>query len=128
MVLTESDYIDFLKSSDEHELPREIRLALSTSLLLFIGFSISDFSSLVLFSYLNKTISARLLDSPDIVLQLPPTPSYGYDNIKKIIEYLSKYFRRQYGSKVYWGDAQSFSSELRERLDNFRRRNAEGFR
>jgi hypothetical protein len=126
MVLTEDDYLDFLVnvSKDVALLPARIQEALAESSLLFIGYSLSDWSFRVLFRAL---VSERERHSRfvSITVQLPPPSLPGDatdppDEQKKMQEkqmkYLDEYFSDK-GMRVYWGKSSEFTSELRKRWE-----------
>ena len=115
MVLTEDDYLDFLIKigQDDSILPSRIEQAFTTTSLLFVGYSLSDWNFRVLFrnvvSYLD--ISAR---HGHISVQLSPLTgsSSASDAQKQSAEdYLDRYFRKQ-DIRVYWGNARKFVEEL----------------
>jgi hypothetical protein len=111
IVLTEDDYIDFLVSvqQDEKVLPPAIRVALCNTSLLFIGYSLSDLTFRVLFRGLLYTLPAAL-QRRHLAVQLPPGD-------EKAAEYLEQYFDR-WSVKVFWGTAQEFTAELRDRWEH----------
>jgi hypothetical protein len=115
MVLTEDDYLDFLialAERPEELLPHQILGALSSTSLIFVGYSLSDWDVRVLHRGLvvRGEPSLRRLS---ITVQLNKTPA--------VERYLDKYFRRMEVS-VYWGDAASFVQELRDRWDGHQQR------
>lgn len=115
MVLTEDDYLDFLIKigKDSSLLPSRIEEAFTTTSLLFVGYSLSDWNFRVLFrnvvSYLD--ISTRHVH---ISVQLSPLKgsSSATDAQKQSAEdYLDRYFRKL-DIRVYWGSARNFVQEL----------------
>jgi hypothetical protein len=123
MVLTESDYLDFLirlQHQDDRLLPDEIVAALAASPLLFIGYSLSDWNFRVLFRGLLSSLSN--LGYFMIAVQLPPEDLKAEEEvkIKKVLNYLNLYYTdiiTQIKVHVYWGDARQFVRELREHLE-----------
>jgi hypothetical protein len=169
LVLTEDDYLDFLANlsrgqdvaSNEKNLllPARIQHALNGASLLFIGYSLQDWTFRVLFRNLVMTTEAALRRI-SVTIQLPPptatdqihlkngdvisgkivqetksrisidTQALGSLSVdrklvvrvapgshtgqKAITEYLDKYFEKT-DMRVYWGTAQEFSKELRDR-------------
>ncbi len=116
LVLTEEDYINFAlalnQRGDSNIFPPVIRKAFSISSLLFIGYNIGDLGFRILF---QGVVSPYI--GPSLAVQLPPgsTPS-------RAIEYLDKYTEHMFKVRVYWGDPSKFCQELRERWENFKRK------
>jgi hypothetical protein len=115
MVLTESDYLDFLigLSRDEIKLPPSINKALAGTSLLFVGYSLADWDFRVLFRGLIYLAKANASYS-SIAVQLPPNV---LDQRKEdAFRYLDEYWEKIHGVKlrVYWGNAREFSKELRK--------------
>jgi hypothetical protein len=111
MVLTEDDYLDFLVNiKEEQVLPARIQEAISGSSLLFIGYSLNDWTFKVLFRGIINTLE-QALRPMHIAVQLKNKE----DNAE---QYLAEYFR---GAKinVYWGTAEEFLQELSERWNKF---------
>lgn len=118
MVLTEDDYVDFLVRSqrDPKLLPHQVVRALSNRSLLFMGYSLSDWTFRVLFRGIVYSLP-NSLQQRHVAVQLPRGDSEE--------AYLSKYFR---GMKVhvFWGDAKEFVTEFRERWEAYRAQSAAG--
>jgi hypothetical protein len=117
LVLTEDDYIDFLVrvSGDPDLLPPKIQESLSSKMLLFIGYSLEDWTFRVIFRGL---LSARppLDQYAHVSVQLPPEAKNSGDKRPlQIQEYLDKYFDRQ-NISICWMTAREFTTELRRRL------------
>jgi hypothetical protein len=118
LVLDEDDYLDFLKqlSKEPDLLPPQVQKALKTGFVLFLGYSVSDWTIQVLFrsitDYLSKGQQQTHL-SVQLVPTLGETANHG-DRIRAK-EYLQKYFVKQNVS-VYWGSCDRFASELRQRV------------
>lgn len=113
LVLTEDDYLDFLVTLSERPdtLPHQIRGALSSSSLVFVGYSLADWD----FRVLHRGLVVRgdpSLRRVSVTVQLKQT--------REAEEYLDSYFKR-IDVSVYWGDAQTFAADLRERWESFRR-------
>jgi SIR2-like domain len=111
LVLTEDDYLDFLVavSREESLLPHQIQRALAGSSLLFIGYRLADWDFRVLHRGL-VTAGEPSLRYLSVTVQLP------HKEVEQ--EYLDKYFSKL-DLRVYWGSAQEFATELRERWDAF---------
>ena len=114
LVLTEDDYLDFLVTLSERPdtLPHQVRGALSSSSLVFVGYSLADWD----FRVLHRGLVVRgdpSLRRVSVTVQLRQT--------HEAEEYLDSYFRR-IDVSVYWGDANTFAAELRERWERYRRK------
>jgi SIR2-like domain len=125
MVLTEDDYLEFLvrlnRDASEPLLPSVIRTALAEHSLLFVGYSLSDWSFRVLFRGVIGSLGATL-GSTSIAVQLDPlTRDPPAEWLNQAQQYLQDYFRQIQKLKVlvYWGDARKFACELSERWNAF---------
>lgn len=122
LVLTEEDYLEFLinlamdKAGDEKKLiPTSILRALTTRPLLFIGYSLQDWTFRVLFHGLLRTISG-VQQRRHVSVQLSPLPGDSDpDAFRRAREYLTEYFNKS-NISLYWGTAEAFCAELRTRL------------
>jgi hypothetical protein len=122
LVLTEDDYLDFLVSisRDDELLPHQVRRSLAGTSLLFVGYSLADWSFRVLFRGLVTSVE-QSLRRISLTVQLPPAlgeAELPESNPAEIQAYLAKYFG-QIDIRVYWGSAQEFMSELRTRWEAF---------
>lgn len=118
LVLTEDDYIDFLVrvSRDDHLLPAVVQKALRSKMLLFIGFSLADWTFRVIFQGLIAT-RPPLGGHSHVSVQLPPSAGHPEDDRPlRIQEYLEEYFGRR-EIAVCWKTAREFSAELRHRWE-----------
>lgn len=118
LVLTEDDYIDFLVrvSADPELLPAIIQKSLSSKMLLFVGYSLEDWTFRVIFRGL---LSARppLAGHSHVSVQLPPLAENSEDERpRRMQEYLDRYFERQ-NISICWETARAFSAELRRRWE-----------
>jgi hypothetical protein len=111
LVLTEDDYLDFLVavSRDDRLLPHQIQRALAGTSLLFIGYALADWDFRVLHRGL-VTAGEPSLRYLSVTVQLPDR------DVTR--DYLDRYFGR-IDVRVYWGTAQQFASDLRERWASF---------
>jgi hypothetical protein len=92
-----------------------VRMALAANTVLFIGYSLSDWTFRVLFRGLVDAIKARF-GQPAVSIQLPPGDVQpGCEDAAR--EYLEKFLGKLHNIDVrfYWGDAQSFAMQLHER-------------
>jgi hypothetical protein len=120
LVLTEDDYLDFLvnTSRDRDLLPPRIQEALTGASLLFIGYSLADWTFRVLFRGL-VTPTEPSLRRISVTVQLPPVPNDAPDSTQQQVQkYLDEYFNR-IDMRVYWGTAKEFAAELRQRWEEF---------
>jgi hypothetical protein len=113
MVLTEDDYVDFLVRSqrDQNVIPHQVKRALSATSLLFMGYSLSDWTFRVLFRGIVVSLP-NSLQQRHVAVQLARGDLAAQ-------AYLSKYFA---GMKVdvFWGDAREFVTEFRQRWEAYR--------
>jgi SIR2-like domain len=112
IVLTEDDYVDFLVRSqrDPKMLPHQVVRALSHTSLLFIGYSLTDWTFRVLFRGIVCSLP-NSLQQRHVAVQLPRGESEE--------AYLSKYFADM-KVRVFWGDAKEFVTEFRQRWEAHR--------
>ncbi len=118
LVLTEDDYIEFLVrvSANPDLLPAVIKESLRSRMLLFIGYSLADWTFRVIF---RGMLSARpsFTSYPHVSVQLPPLPDAGdEDRSARIQEYLDRYFEMQ-SISICWRTAREFTAELRRRWE-----------
>ncbi|WSG19468.1 SIR2 family protein [Nonomuraea sp. NBC_01738] len=122
LVLTEDDYIHFLISLVEDRdrqpatlLPPFVREALASRPLLFIGYSLRDWTFRVLFEGLLKAVPPTH-QRRHISVQLDPL-SDGVDpaDQAKARQYLERHFDGKRIS-IHWSSAEDFVTELRVRL------------
>jgi SIR2-like protein len=122
MVLAEQDYVEFLVnlSRDIGEdmprlLPIPVLLAMTRQPLLFVGYSLHDWSFRMLFHGLVGAVPA-VQQRRHISVQL--TPGVGMSDPgarRRAEEYLTRYFAKL-NITVYWGSAEEFCTELGHRL------------
>jgi len=94
-----------------------IRQSLRSKMLLFIGYSLADWTFRVIFRGL---LSARPPHAsyPHVSVQLPPSTRDASDQrSSRIQEYFDKYFEMQ-SISICWMTARRFSSELRRRWES----------
>lgn len=125
MVVTEDDYLDFVVAISKDlasaptvagqraVLPLRIRRAITSTTLLFVGYSLSDINFRVILRGLVGSLepSSRRLS---IAVQLPPEDS---DSLGRLEKYLDDYFDWTMNVRVFWGTADQFARQLREHLD-----------
>lgn len=124
LVVAEQDYVEFLASlmhergaGERKVIPAEVKLALTRKPLLFIGYSLRDWSFRMLFHGFVRTV-ANPQRRRHVSVQLPPTGVAGdADSRHRAVDYLNEYYE-QFNIAVFWGTAAEFCAELAERLDN----------
>ncbi len=117
LVVSEDDYVDFLVSLSRDRdrlLPPRVQEALTLSSLLFVGYRLADWSFRVVFQGLRGTIESNQ-QIQSLTVQLRPDETRE-DLAQHKREYWVKYFGRS-NIGVYWGRAEDFARELRERWD-----------
>lgn len=109
MVLTEDDYLTFLVNLSRYQdlLPHWVQRALTGASLLFVGYSLEDWSFRVLYQMVVSLLESSLRRI-SVAVQLPPEQKPAH-------KYLTAYFERRDVS-VYWGTAREFAAELSHRL------------
>jgi hypothetical protein len=129
LVLTEDDYLNFLITLSSHTrsdsktglLPPAILEALAESALLFVGYSLADWTFRVLFRGLTKS-AFRGNRWPCIAIQLPPEDAMDGKQ-DRAQEYLARYFETVVTEgadvKVHFGDVRDFTSTLRQRWEAY---------
>jgi SIR2-like domain len=122
MVLTETDYLDFLINlSKEEILPDQISNALNSTSLLFVGYSLRDINFRFIFRSLMQLLGEGIgagLQLPSIAVQLPS--GFTQDKKDQAIRYLDEYTKNMFKVRVYWGDVKKFAIELRDRWEKFK--------
>jgi hypothetical protein len=117
LVLTTDDYLDliFNVARDQRLFPPRIQQALTSTVLLFIGTAFADINLQVLLQVISSFKQMSLMRQGFIQL-VPPTGSNGRE--ERVRNYLQAYFEKQ-DIRIYWGTAQQFSDELKERWMEF---------
>ena len=116
LVLTENDYLEFLVniSRDQTDLlPPRIQEAMAGTSLLFIGYSLRDWTFRVLYRGLVAQMNESLRRI-SISVQLPRDSPEEQ-------AYLEAYFKDM-KVRIYWGTAQEFAKELRDRWEDFKQK------
>jgi hypothetical protein len=115
LVLTEDNYLDFLVNISRNPkiLPPRIQEALTTSSLLFIGYSLRDINFRVIHRGLVEAMdkSQRRIS---VTVQLTPPDGHVGDP-GKAVDFLRDYFG-DLKLNVYWGTASQFAMELVRRM------------
>lgn len=123
LVITEQDYVEFLVNlakdlgaDDRRMVPTQVLSALTTQPLLFIGYSLRDWSFRMLFHGLVEAV-APPQRRRHVSVQLAPNPDIGDADVqRRAKDYLTSYFDT-FRISVYWGSAREFCAELNDRLE-----------
>jgi hypothetical protein len=118
LVLSEDDHIEFLiRLGSEGRSPKRgglvppaVYKALRNEPLLFLGYSLRDWSFLVLFRTLLRDIPESHRRR-HVIVQLAPDPPMG----ESAKNYLEEYFRERHIT-VFWKSTDSFTAELARRM------------
>lgn len=113
LVLTEDDYFDFLigMTTNKRLIPASVRMALTNSALLFLGFQLDDWNFRVLFrSLMKQQGSERRRNYTHIAAQIDPDASRILEP-ERARKYLESYFQAAFIS-VYWVSTEDFIREL----------------
>jgi hypothetical protein len=121
MVASEDDYIDFLvnlskdlanppsRPGQKAIIPLPIHQALTSNMLLFVGYGLADINFRVI---LRSLLGA--LDLSDLVEGI--TIQYVDNDAPELLQYVEEYFLRTLKVQVFWCSAQEFAMELRSRM------------
>ncbi len=112
-VLTEDDYLRFLVrvSAERDRIPNLIREALSSSSLMFVGYSLYDWEFRVLMHGLVASLEQRLRFKY-VAVQLEFEEAAEAD-LEAVQTFLEQYFQDA-DINVFWGSTAQFIAELRE--------------
>jgi hypothetical protein len=118
MVLTEDDYETFLLGFglDDNLIPPSVRIAISQYPLLFVGYSLRDWSFRVLFRAVVKEYEQNA-GIPGITVQLSPAE---VTDQAAATAYITKKYE-QIGLKIFWGTASQFATTFRQKVDEYKR-------
>ena len=113
LVLAEDDYMNFLVRvvADRDRIPNTIREALSSSTLLFVGYSLYDWEFRVLMHGLVGSLDQRL-GLKHVAVQLEFAEA-GTADTAAVQAFLEQYFQDA-DINVFWGSTTQFIAELRE--------------
>lgn len=120
MVVTEEDHLEFLlglaadRGDGRQLIPTQLRPALTTKPLLFLGYDIQDWTFRFLFHGLVRTVAA-MEPRRRAVLQLSVPRFDDQDRVAEAQHYLTGYFQR-WNIAVFWGDLAEFCTALGTRL------------
>jgi hypothetical protein len=121
LVLAEQDYVEFLirlmedRGMDARKvLPIQVLPALTRKPLLFIGYSLRDWSFRMLFHGFVQTV-ASVQRRRHVSIQLMPAHLPSEEARNRAQDYLNRYYE-QLNISVFWGTAADFCEELTRRL------------
>jgi hypothetical protein len=120
LVLSEDDYMRFLVrvAAERDRIPNTIREALSSSVLMFVGYSLYDWEFRVLMHGLVASLTQRM-QLKHVAVQLEFEEAATADTMA-VQTFLHQYFRDA-DINVFWGSSAQFIAELRERWEASRR-------
>jgi hypothetical protein len=118
IVLTEDDHFDYLigVTSKKDLIPPTVRMHLSNTALLFLGFRMDDWNFRVLFRSLLNQEGYRLRSRyAHVAVQIDPEEGRAREP-ERARHYLESYFEAEHMS-IYWGSVVDFIRELQQRLE-----------
>jgi hypothetical protein len=113
LVITEDHFFSFLVRTlaEQDRIPYVVRDALSSTSLMFVGYSLYDWEFRVLMHGLVNNLSQRR-KFKHVTVQLEPADA-GTADTAAVQTFLHEYFR-DVDTNVYWGSTAQFMAELRE--------------
>jgi hypothetical protein len=128
MVLTEQDYTDFIFNMSDLDknpkvLPGPVLRSFATSSQLFIGYTLKDMNSRIVFR--SIAIFLATVEPPLSVAIIPPrSTNVSNKNASQAQKFLDEYARNMFKLNIYWSDPFIFSIELRNRFNRFKKGNS----
>ncbi len=119
LVLTEDEYIKYLIgfTSNKAFVPEQVRLALSDTLLLFLGFQTEEWAFRVIFHSILAQAGSELLGQyAHIAAQIEPEDERTLDPLRAR-RYLEKYFIKGANINLFWGRAEDYLAGLMQKWD-----------
>jgi len=115
-VLTEDDYLDFLRSisRDDFRIPERLRSDLTDSMLLFLGYRVEALDCRVLFRGLIKPL-AQATRGRVALLQLEADEAHG-EQATELKRFRSRWCE-DVDIRVFWGSVREFLIELHRRWE-----------
>ncbi|PKN93625.1 MAG: hypothetical protein CVU44_09770 [Chloroflexi bacterium HGW-Chloroflexi-6] len=114
LVLTEDEYIKYLIgfTSNKAFVPEQVRLALSDTLLLFLGFQTDEWAFRVIFHSILAQAGSELLGQyAHIAVQIEPHDERTLEPLRAR-RYLEKYFIKGANINLFWGRAEDYLAGL----------------
>jgi hypothetical protein len=118
IVLTEDDHFDYLigVTSNKDLIPPVVRMHLTNTALLFLGFRMDDWNFRVLLRSLLNPEGRRLRSYyAHVAVQIDPEEGRARDP-ERARRYLESYFKNE-NMYIYWGSVDDFLQELQQRLE-----------
>lgn len=122
LVLTEDDYLEYLAdvamdrgAGSRRLIPSYVVDALVTKPMLFVGYSLRDWTFQVVFRGLLRTIS-RIQHRRHVSVQLSPLPDTVDKEERRRVEHYMTRRLEHMNVAVYWGTVRDFCCELRGRM------------
>jgi len=124
VLLTEDDFLKFLIQFTEkrNELPTEIKTALTTSSLLFLGMQLHDLEFRIFFRCLMSMQGKKIFRKHrHVAVQIEPDDDFIFDP-ERARQYIINYMDELAGKNIsiYWGSAEDFLKELDDRIERIR--------
>ena len=122
LVLTENDYLEFLVNiasihdSESLLIPSAVLSAFTNNPLLFVGYSLQDWTFKVIFHGILSAIPEVHRRRSVSVQLLPPLNGDTAEIEEQARLYLTQYLERDWRISVFWGSAADFCRELRMRV------------
>ncbi|MFB9889856.1 SIR2 family NAD-dependent protein deacylase [Planobispora takensis] len=121
IVLAEDDYLEFLTSlavegigGGRRMLPTAILAALTRRPLLFVGYSLQDWTFRVLFRGLLRAVPG-INRRRHVSVQLAPSLNTTRADVLEVQRQLARY-HENWRISIFWGSAEDFCTELRRRM------------
>jgi hypothetical protein len=117
LVLTEDEYIKYLIgfTSNKAFVPEQVRLALSDTLLLFLGFQTEEWAFRVIFHSILAQAGSELLGQyAHIAAQIEPEDERTLEPLRAR-RYLEKYFIKGANINLFWGRAEDYLAGLMQK-------------
>jgi hypothetical protein len=122
LVITEDDYLEFLAAivKDERQrlLPPPLPERVTGTALLFVGYSLTDWTFRVLIRSLTNSFTAKLR-YPAVAIQLDPDDVAQEGKLAAAQEYLARYLGEvglRNKLRIAWGKASDFARDLDDRM------------
>jgi hypothetical protein len=120
LVLTEDEYIKYLIgfTSNKAFVPEQVRLALSDTLLLFLGFQTDEWAFRVIFHSILAQAGSELLGQyAHIAAQIEPQDERTLEPLRAR-RYLEKYFIKGANINIFWGRAEDYLAGLMQKWES----------
>jgi hypothetical protein len=121
ILLTENDFLNFIAylNVEKNMLPKIIKQKLIASSLLFLGVGFNDQKFRLVWGSIINYLNIKSKISNIYVLKQPPLSIFDADP-NSIQKYLNEYIKISFKSRAYWNDLFTFSTQLRQRWNDYR--------